>query len=109
MNGVAFLRCFVAVSCLGIGAMLVVFVASADATVSNEPASQPTIRIGSGSVESGAVVRIPVTLNNHRGFSALQFDITFEPGRFDDVDPSECLSQLPVSGFLAGCSRQPPP
>jgi hypothetical protein len=54
-------------------------------------------------------VRIPIALDNHRNFTALQFDITFEPSLFAGVDPSECLALLPEKEFLAGCRRQDPP
>ena len=69
----------------------------------------PTIKLGSGTVESGSEVRIPITLDNHRNFIALQFDIAFEPSMFAAVDASQCLSQLPKGGFLADCRRQDPP
>jgi len=69
----------------------------------------PTIKIGSGAVEAGSGVRIPITLDNHRDFIALQFDIVFEPSIFAKVDTSQCLSQLPTSRFLADCRRQDPP
>lgn len=69
----------------------------------------PTIRIGSATLQGGSAARIPIAVDNHRNFIALQFDIAFEPSFFDQVDTSQCLSQLPDSGFLAACRRQDPP
>ncbi|MGK7296651.1 MAG: zinc-dependent metalloprotease family protein [Candidatus Wenzhouxiangella sp. M2_3B_020] len=84
-------------------------IALAGAQQAPAPTTEPTIRIGSGSVETGSVVRIPIILDNHRGFTALQFDLVFEPSLFAEVDPSECLSLLREKEFFAGCRRQDPP
>lgn len=69
----------------------------------------PTLRIGSGVVESGSLVRIPITLDNHRNFTALQFDITFEPFLFDKIDTSQCLTKLTEGPWFAACRRQDAP
>lgn len=69
----------------------------------------PTITIGSATVESGFETRIPITLDNHRDFIAIEFDLAFEPSMFDEIDTSQCFSQLPESGFLADCRRHDPP
>ncbi len=70
---------------------------------------EPTIKVGSDRVKSGSFVRIPVTLNNPYNLFALQFDVAFEPSLFSEVDTTECLLELPLGDYLAGCRRQDPP
>lgn len=84
---------------------IVTTIASADV----RGAADHTIKIGSASVESGSVVEIPISLENLRNFTALQFDIVFESSLFAEVDASKCTSRLPDGPYIAACERQNPP
>jgi len=67
------------------------------------------IQISSESVTSGSDVDIQVSLDNHNALTALQFDITFEPSLFAEIDTSKCTSRLSGGPYLAACRRQDPP
>jgi len=77
--------------------------------VANENSRKPTIILGSGVADSRSLNPIPVTFENHDELVGLQFDVTFDPSLFADVDTSQCLEQLQKRGYLAACRRQDPP
>ena len=76
------------------------------AAFSNQAQAEPILTIGSGEVGSGSYVEIPISFNNERAFTAFQFDLTFEPDFFDEVDTSRCFNFLADDGLLAECRRQ---
>ncbi len=57
-----------------------------------EALDEPIITIGAGTVERGSSVEIPVVFDNYDGFTAVQFDLTFDPSFFDEVDTSRCFN-----------------